>query len=493
MRARRFALGLLLLAPLVRAAGPAQPAASAPRVPASGKAAPSVTSRGFTTWIWPAPRRGGERSRLGYVRVGTSLALRDEAPVRGPGCAADFVPVVPEGWVCLDRTASVDADSRYAAAMRDAAPRDALLPFFYALSNGAPMYRRLPSEREWQRAERGLGPAGSFAPQAWGNRGHEQLAEVRAASVDSDVPAFFADGGSAGEAHPHGLVRRTIPHGSMLAYTRAFTHEGRTFLLSSDGTAVPADRVRPFRESTFAGVRVPGEATLPLAWLRTRPRPRWALSSDGTWQEAGAWPARAFARLDPATPARRDGARTLLSTLERDAAGRSLWVDERDATVVRAKDRPPIGVAAGARWLDVSITQGTLVAYDGSSPVFATLISPGVGGVPVKGRDPVKASTTPIGVYRITFKHVASTMSPEFGEDRSFWIADVPYTQYFAAPFALHTAYWHESFGDPMSAGCINLSPRDGKWLFDWTTPRVPSGWGGAQANGAGTYVSITR
>jgi lipoprotein-anchoring transpeptidase ErfK/SrfK len=128
--------------------------------------------------------------------------------------------------------------------------------------------------------------------------------------------------------------------------------------------------------------------------------------------------------------------------------------------------------------------------------VFATLVSPGAGGVPVRGKDPVKMSTTPLGTYRITFKHVASTMSPERGENRSFWIADVPYTQYFNAPFALHVAYWHEDFGKPMSAGCVNVSPRDGQHLFAWTEPVVPREWAGAgptSLTGKGTFVVVTR
>ena len=169
---------------------------------------------------------------------------------------------------------------------------------------------------------------------------------------------------------------------------------------------------------------------------------------------------------------------------------------EDDATVIRERKEPPIGVAAGSKWLIHSITQGTLIAYEGKRAVFATLASPGAGGVPIKGKDPIKMSTTPLGVYRVTFKHGATTMSPEYGENRKFWIADVPYTQYFNAPFALHTAYWHEEFGEPMSAGCVNVSPRDGKWLHDWTTPTVPAGWGGAGPggrHGAGTYVVIAR
>jgi lipoprotein-anchoring transpeptidase ErfK/SrfK len=119
-------------------------------------------------------------------------------------------------------------------------------------------------------------------------------------------------------------------------------------------------------------------------------------------------------------------------------------------------------------------------------PVFATLMSPGSGGVPVKGYDPVKMSTTPTGTYYVTFKDRAATMSPDKpGEERTLWIADVPHTQYFNPPFAIHAAYWHERFGEPTSAGCVNVSPLDAEALFEWSDPKVPEGWQGATGSGA--------
>ncbi len=470
------------------ALGAARSSAEATRAPAR------AWSKGWFTWIWEEPRKGSRQ--LGYVRVGSSVALRSDAGAPGPGCAEGFYAVEPRGFVCNDRTVTLRPTDRYLSAMQLAQAGTSPLPYRYALSNGAPMYRRLPTKRETEVTERFLGEPGTFAPLSWGNRGHEKLAEARRVVADGEVPFFLRAGGAAGTETPLAVLRRTIPLGSMLAYTRAFEHEGRTWLLSADGTVVPADRVRPFRESSFEGVSLEGDTKLPIAWFRARPRARWIVGSDDRLEQRGTWNVRTHARLDAtAEPLVRDG-RTLLRTLERTEDGASLWVDQADATVVSERTTRPFGVGEHDRYLVVSITNGTLVAYEGARPVFTTLISPGAGGVPMRGMDPVKTSSTPLGVYRVTFKHVAATMSPEKGEDRSFWIADVPYTQYFHAPFALHVAYWHENFGEPMSAGCVNVSPRDGKRLFAWTTPEVPPGWNGAAAggaNGPGTYFVVTR
>ena len=50
---------------------------------------------------------------------------------------------------------------------------------------------------------------------------------------------------------------------------------------------------------------------------------------------------------------------------------------------------------------------------------------------------------------------------------------------YFQLAYALHSAFWHDSFGRPHSHGCINLAPRDAKWLFEFVEPPLPAGWHG--------------
>jgi hypothetical protein len=219
--------------------------------------------------------------------------------------------------------------------------------------------------------------------------------------------------------------------------------------------------------------------------MRARARPQHRVRGDGAIERlATNWPARSYVALTGKTLER--GEARYLETASLDSEGYGpLYVAEADATVVTAEEGLAPGVAPDQKWVLVRITAGTLVAYEGLKPVYATLISPGAGGVPVRGRDPVKDSTTPMGTFYVTFKDRAATMSPEQGAHRSFWIADVPHTQYFHPPFALHAAYWHERFGEPTSAGCVNLSPIDAEALFDWSDPKVPDGWQGATGAGA--------
>jgi len=454
----------------------------------------------YKTWIWQKPHKGGRY--LGYMRVGQRLRLMSPDKVVGRGCSAGFFRVAPRGFVCHDRTVAF-AETAFLRANAHTAAAGGAHPYHYALSNNAPMYARVPTAREQKRSEWPFGKAGAYKRLSMFQRGHEQLAVDRPIPATDPMPAFLLDGGTA-RGHVFEVVRRTIPLGSMLAYTKAFDVDGRTFLLSTDLTLVPADRVRPFRRSAFHGVQLGGDGTgsgvtLPIAWFRARPRPQYRRTDDGEMARTGElFDVRSHV---PLTGGRveHDG-RTYLEVKSLGVKnGDGLYTDAADATVVERREKRPYGIAPGRKWIIVSIMQGTLVAYDDMTPVFSTLMSPGLNGIPRRGGDPVKDSTTPLGTFSVTFKDRAATMSPEQGENRKFWIADVPFTQYFNAPFALHGAYWHESFGEPMSAGCVNVSPIDAEWLFGWTDPQVPEGWQGAVGssrtpeNGPTTGFVVTR
>jgi lipoprotein-anchoring transpeptidase ErfK/SrfK len=117
--------------------------------------------------------------------------------------------------------------------------------------------------------------------------------------------------------------------------------------------------------------------------------------------------------------------------------------------------RPP-GVGAAERWINVNLTTQTLVAYEGDNPVFTTLVSSGLFQWP-----------TVTGQYRTYMKYESQTMNGYLlGYD--YYLTDVPYVMYFFEDYAIHGAYWHNNFGTPMSHGCVNVSPTDAGWLFNW-------------------------
>lgn len=474
---------LVVLAPLDRAS--ADP--TGPR--AESRPLDRIYAAGARLWIYSEPKRSSQA--IGYARAGTSLELGDGQRIAGPGCGSGYYAVKPFGYVCADSQATFDGSSASVQRMQRLVPASAAFPYGYALSDGAPMYRRLPSRDEARRAERWLLPPAKNPRAGTGAWGHERLAERRTIAPSA---AFDSSVWTRSLSRRNAALARLIPAGSTVAYGAAVSADGRTWLESADGTLVPADRVRPYRPSTFAGAVLGRGVDLPIAWVRQKPRPKLRRLAHGFESSGAEWPLRAMVPLDTGPAVAEHGER-YWPTRERDPRGAPLFV--RASDVVRVDSAPPAAPRhTPKKWIWFSITRGTLVAYEGTRAVFATLASPGSGGVPRPGHSPVKDSTTPLGTFRINFKHVSDDMSPDEGNDRRFWLAEVPWAQYFSQPFALHVAYWHEDFGEPMSGGCINVSPSDGKWLFDWTEPRLPQGWSGVGVGpqtGSGTAIVVVR
>jgi hypothetical protein len=253
--------------------------------------------------------------------------------------------------------------------------------------------------------------------------------------------------------------------------------------------------VRPFRPSSFHGVPIDEAHPLPLGWFRKKPRPKYRRDDKGAFVETGeTWAPRTNVGLT-GNKVEHDGD-LFWETREPGP----LYARARDVSIVREPQALPDVVAPDEKWIDVSLSQGTLTLFLGKRAVYSTLMSPGAGGVTpkpkMKTEELVKQALTPLGHYRIAVKYRAAQLTDEATPDpTSFWISDVPWVQYFRNPFAIHAAYWHEDFGSPKSGGCINLSPEDAMHVFSWTEPHVPEGWASVEArrDELGTWIVIRK
>ena len=271
-------------------------------------------------------------------------------------------------------------------------------------------------------------------------------------------------------------VGRAIPR-SGFSFISWFEEHGRRWGLTVDMAIVPLDRLRRVEPSSFHGLPLSDDASLPVVFVQTKN----AMLYEGDPLTGGLRPGRRLGYRE-AVPITGESAKVRKLRYLKTRSGD--WLrDERLVRVDRIIE-PPRGSTA-RRWIDVSLLKQTLVAYDGDEPVFATLVSTGVDGI----RDAKTTRATVQGQFLIHTKHVSVTMSSdEVGDE--FDLRDVPYVQYFTEGYALHAAYWHDGFGLPRSHGCINLSPLDARWLFGWTDPPVPAAWHGAMSL-RGTLVSI--
>jgi len=134
------------------------------------------------------------------------------------------------------------------------------------------------------------------------------------------------------------------------------------------------------------------------------------------------------------------------------------WVDSTKAKIVFFNPTPPEGVASN-RWIEINLFQQTMAVYEDGQLLYASLVTSGIAPI----------YTRP-GIFQIYKKLPLETMQGATEEDRSdfYYLQDVPWTMYFDEGRALHAAYWRTYFGYPASHGCINLSPTDAHWLYQW-------------------------
>ena len=477
-------------------------APAAPRV-----AGTRIWGKSRFTWIHTSPFNTG--GWTGYLGLGGSVSLKGgsiaaaqvggasgSALAGGRGCTAWFA-IEPSGFVCTGDLASVDpADPLTAALIDNAGDADSPWPFEYAESLGTPRYTRLPTPAEMRQAE-------------WDLEKHvANMAKVREAKTPDEIEKIdktlvgvdlsFAGTPAPPLAEVTVFVRvgaKNVAMGSTVAWVRQFdvTYPNgelgltkRTWLLTADHALVPKDRVRPYPRSQFQGVRLDDKVKLPIAWFRKTPRPKYKRDADGSMVATGeTWPAKGWTMItgEDVTV----GKDRYLVTREE-----GLFAKADDANVVPLATPPSdkIRQAEGrGTWLDISVLGGWLVAYEKTKPVFATLISPGRGGIPFPGIDPLSTASTPLGNFRVDGKFLWASMVSSTNSDLVH--SEVQYVQNFHGPHALHGAYWHDVFGEPKSGGCINLSPIDSKWIFEFTEPPLPAGWHGLRSTDQAGYATI--
>ena len=424
------------------------------------------------TWVYAGPN--DETAKLGYLRAGAVVDRGEKAVAFTKRCKKGWYRVSPRGFVCNGRRATIDMQHPVVVASWKKPARGAPLPYRYARSKEvAPMlYVKAPTAREMERAET--------------IKLAERLAQVPKTSMLAlageiePLPPFLENGqvlpkafGGTQRLHVGAHAGKANSHSSF-AFLSVHEIEGRLFGLSTDLDLIALDRVNLVRTTGIHGGEV---EDLPAGIVASEGAPRYRIDERGALHEEAK-----MARFDVVSltgQTRGD----LWET--RDGT----WVSATQLKMVRKRDSWPSFVRpeAAKKWIDVSIHQQMLVAYEGQRAVYIAQVSTGIGEM----GDPEKTHATKRGTFTIKAKHLTALMSGDTVED-DYELSDVPYVQYFEAGYALHAAFWHERFGHPQSHGCVNLPPRDAAWLFEWTEPEVPREWHGAQAtSGDGTVVNV--
>lgn len=474
--------------------------------------------------------------KLGYLRLGHRLRVTDKVEIEGGGdggCPKGWHHLEGGGFACASKGLVVDKRPPYMH-REPLPPRiDDPTPYDYAYVRrwNSPMYWRIPTVEEQKEAERiraereaarlaaeaaergepppapadgadgtdapakpGTTPAAPASPPA--SKPTEPTASDRPADgaraadppAGPDAPAASEDGAGATapaepEPEPEPIVLPLNPStpwlekGFFVSLAEKEKDErGRTFWRTARGGYVAASDVSPYRAKDFQGAVLDG-LTHPYGWAMDRPTKIYRIDDKGRLQRSRTVEQRTFLDLEEAVEHR---GKTYFR-LPTDELVRA------DHVRVPRLQPPPEGLEPWEKWIDVDLGRQILVAYEGTTPVFATLVSTGRKGTEEESFE------TPTGVFRIRSKHISTTMDGNTASDGNYSIQDVPWAMFFEGSYALHGAFWHRGFGYRRSHGCVNLGPSDAKWLFFWTTPYLPDHWHGvhAQPSVPGTTVVI--
>jgi lipoprotein-anchoring transpeptidase ErfK/SrfK len=234
----------------------------------------------------------------------------------------------------------------------------------------------------------------------------------------------------------------TLPNfPAFVAYTATETRDGRTFYYDPvyyawmDGADLQA-----LTPSRFTGILPTREVNFRFGWVLGGTQ---SINATGT-------PVHGYSRYQlvhevPATTQKPGYV----------AIGSDEWLPEDKVALVN----PQVPADAGentCRFIYANLAEQTLTVYDKCKLVFATLISSG------------KNSWTFEGRFAILYKEGYSSITPPEWSTSEYYIQAVPYFMTYSDQFGFHGAYWHDAFGSAASHGCINLSPADAKWLYEW-------------------------
>lgn len=297
----------------------------------------------------------------------------------------------------------------------------------------------------------------------------DQALPYRYAKLTTPAPLYFRPPTEAELSSGSSAPIRELAQGAhFVAMDRTLTVGETTLHRTVRGFYVRDEDLEPKPMPTMHGELLSGADALPLAFVHVDEA---ALIDPDSGEPRGT--AVKFARFTVDRTREREGQRQVIAT-------EGFAVAAESVRVVRPHPRPP-EVGADDRWIHVDLDQQALVAYEGDRPVLATLVSSGKAGF-----------EPPLGLFRVHKKYTTVTMSGPDPDAGTYAVEQVPWTMYYWGSYALHGAYWHDTFGNVRSHGCTNIPPIDARWLFAWAEPSLPPGWH-AKVGLRGPWVYFTR
>jgi hypothetical protein len=369
---------------------------------------------------------------LGYLHAGAKVQRSPKA-FETSDCTNGYYQVAPRGYVCSEGDATVAVDHPTLKAMALEPKLDARLPYVYARTTKVTtLYSKVRTKKS-------------------SDKGVELTGRLSRNTAMAIVGSW------------------TAPDES---------REPQALGLKMNGQFVRTDDLAPAEGSHFHGVPLRDGQSLPVGFVVRRGVYSFRLDEQGPEKELEL----PYHTHLPLTGKYRSARGNEMWALPDD-----LWVRHQDVTILQKRHTFPDFAREKQRWIDVSIVTGTLVIYEGTTPVYATLVSVGRDRL----GDPKTTASTARGTFKVVAKHVTrrTLSSPDEALHDAPWALELESGQFLTA------SPLHDRFGIEHTDGNLEVSPVDGARIFKFATPILPEGWHGVRldADSEVTLVHIRK
>jgi len=152
--------------------------------------------------------------------------------------------------------------------------------------------------------------------------------------------------------------------------------------------------------------------------------------------------------------------------------GDIFWAPGESFRPLNADEVTSISPDASDKQVVVDLTYQTLTCLEGNTEVYFCRVS--TGPKIVSKDHPSGKWATPPGKHSI-WRKLFSVHMTGGTTGGGYDLPGIGWTTLFSGQgMAIHSTFWHNSFGLPRSHGCVNACPEDAKWIFRWTNPTTP-------------------
>ncbi len=170
--------------------------------------------------------------------------------------------------------------------------------------------------------------------------------------------------------------------------------------------------------------------------------------------------------------------------------GDIFWAAAEAFRPITEEEITPIHPDTADKHILVDLNYQTLSCFEGSQEVYFCQVS--TGRKFDDDGQPVDQWATPVGEH-LPWRKVLSLHMSGGSTGAGYDTPGIPWNSIFDPDgAAVHSTFWHNSFGTPRSHGCVNCRPEDAKWIWRWSLPQLTLVPGDITISGqGGTVVKV--